>query len=165
MPAAETAGNEAELRDYFRLLRRRKWTVVLAVLAVVGAALVVSLIQTPVYQGKAQLLLQPRSTETLFDPNTGKQNDPTRAVATEIQVLKSQPVQAAVTAKLGATPRISASPVGQTDVIEVRAQSTRPSRAADIANAYANAYIDFRRKQAVAHLLAAGQDVQPKIHP
>src|SRR5439155_10484328 len=55
------------------------------------------------------------------------------------------------------------SPVGQTDVIEVRAQSTRPSRAADIANAYATAYIDFRRKQAVDDLLAAGQEVQSKI--
>src|SRR5207247_10812160 len=86
-----------------------------------------------------------------------------RAVATEIQVLKSQPVRAAVLSKLGSAPHLSASPVGQTDVIEVRAQSTRPSRAADITNAYANAYIDFRRKQAVDDLLAAGQEVQSKI--
>src|SRR5438477_2835015 len=141
--AAETSGGEAELRDYIRVLRRRKWTVVLAVLAVVGAALAVSLIETPVYQGKAQLLLQPQSTESLFNPNTGQQNNPTREVDTGIQVLKSEPVRAAVLSKLGSAPRISASAVGQTDVIEVRANSTRPAQAAAIANAYANSYIDF----------------------
>lgn len=154
---------ELELRDYLRILRRRKWTILLATLITVAGAVGVSLAQTPVYQGRADVLLQPRSTESLFDPNTGQRSDPARAVQTEIQVLKSRPVRELVNKKLGSAPKVAASPVGQTDVIQVKAESTDPERAADIANAYARAYIDFRRTQAVDDLLAAGQQIQAKI--
>ena len=159
----QEASSELELRDYIDVLRRRRTIVAVAALIVVAAALGSSFLQTPVYQGKAQLLLQPRSTESLFDPNSGQRNDPVRAVETEIQVLKSQPVREAVRAKLGIAPKISVSPVGQTDVIEVKAQSTDPRRAAVVANAYARSYIDFRRKQAVNDLFAAGREVQVQV--
>src|SRR5205085_1289567 len=65
--------------------------------------------------------------------------------------------------KLGAAPQISASSVGATDDIIVRAHSSKPRDAAAIANAYASSYIDFRRKQAVDDLLAAGQEIQSKV--
>lgn len=136
---------------------------VVATFIVVAVAVGLSLLQTPVYQGTAQLLLQPRSTESLFDPNSGQRNDPTRAIQTEIQVLKSEPVRAAVRERLGMAPSVSAAQVGQTDVLEVRARSTNPEQAALVVNTYARAYIDFRRKQAVDDLLTAGQEVQVKI--
>ncbi|MGH9179945.1 MAG: polysaccharide biosynthesis tyrosine autokinase [Acidimicrobiales bacterium] len=154
---------ELDLRDYLRVIRRRKWTIALVTLVVVGSAIAVSLVQTPVYQGEAEVLLQARSTESLFDPETGQRNDPVRAVQTEIQVLKSRPVRDLVRKELGSAPKVSASPVGQTDVIEVRAESTDPDRAAAIANAYAESYIDFRRTQAVDDLLAAAEQIQEKI--
>lgn len=159
----QEASSELELRDYLQVLRRRRWIIAVATLVVVAAALGSSFFQTPVYQGKAQLLLQARSTESLFDPNSGQRNDPARAVQTEIEVLKSEPVRAAVRQKLGTAPKVSVSPVGQTDVIEVRAQSTDPRRAAIIANAYARSYIDFRRKQAVDDLFDAGREIQAKV--
>src|SRR5581483_2782943 len=109
------------------------------------------------------LLLQPRATESLFDPNTGQANDPTRRVQTEIEVLKSEPVRDTVRKQLGAAPDISASAVGQTDVIQVRTNSTRPAQAAAVANSYARSYIDFKRKQAVDDLLAAGAEIQSKL--
>ena len=109
------------------------------------------------------MLLQPRSRESLFDPQTGQRNDPERLVQTEIEVLKSQPVREAVEARLGEAPNVKVGPVGQTDVIEVKAQHTDPQQAATIANAYATAYIDFRRQQAVNDVLAASTEVQRKI--
>ncbi|MDP9387236.1 MAG: polysaccharide biosynthesis tyrosine autokinase [Actinomycetota bacterium] len=159
----EDPSAELELRDYLQVLRRRKGVVVLAVLVVVGAALTASFLQTPVYQAEAELLLQPRSTESLFDPNSGQRNDPLRAVQTEIQVLKSQPVREAVRKQLGSAPKITVSPVGQTDVIEVKARSTNPRRSAAVANAYATSYIDFRRQQAVSDLMAAGEEIQERV--
>lgn len=155
--------HELELRDYLRIVRRRKWIIVLSAVIVVGAASVASLLQTPVYQGRAELLLQPRTTESLFDPQTGQRNDPARSLQTEIRVLKSQPVKDAVRRELGRTPDVTVSPVGDTDVIAVKAESTRPGRAASTANAYARAYIDFRRKQAVDDLVAASQEIQGKV--
>jgi non-specific protein-tyrosine kinase len=122
-----------------------------------------SFIQTPVYSANAELLLQPKSTESLFDSETGQRRDPERGVQTEIEVLKSRPVQEAVKQKLGASPEILVSPVGQTDVIEVRSESTDPERAATVANTYATEYIDFRRKQAVDDLIAAGNEIQTKV--
>ncbi|MDQ1436734.1 MAG: tyrosine-protein kinase [Acidimicrobiaceae bacterium] len=154
---------ELELRDYLRVLRRRKWTIGLSALIVLSTALGSSVLQTSVYRATAKLLLQPRSTESLFDPGTGQRNDPSRAIQTEIQVLRSEPVQAAVKKALGVAPPVSVSPVGQTDVIELRSDSTNPQRAAVVANTYARSYIDFRRRQAVDDLLAAGQEVQEKI--
>jgi succinoglycan biosynthesis transport protein ExoP len=161
--ADDQVSSELELRDYLRVLNRRKWTVVVATAVVLGSALAASFLQTPVYQGTAEVLFQPRSTESLFNPNTGQRSDPTRAIQTEIEVLKSGPVEAEVLRKLGRAPAISAGAVGQTDVIRVRARSTDPEQAALVANTYAQSYIDFRRKQAVGDLLAAGQEIQAKI--
>ena len=163
MPVGTDDAPELELRDYLRVIRHRKGVITASVVVVVAAALAVSFLQTKVYQGAAEVLLQPRSTETLFDPNSGERNDPARAVQTEIQVLKSRPVRDLVRDQLGDAPKVSANPIGQTDVIEVKAESTSPARAARIANAYARAYIDFRRKQAVDDLLAAAAQVQAKI--
>jgi succinoglycan biosynthesis transport protein ExoP len=152
-----------ELRDYLLVLRRRKWTIGLTAALVIAIAVGASLAQTKVYQGVASVLLQPKSTESLFDPSNGQRNDPIRAVQTEIQVLRSRPVRDLVTKRLGSVPNATASPVGQTDVIEVKAEHTDPRRAADVANAYARAYIEFRRTQAVDDLLAAADEIQSKI--
>jgi polysaccharide biosynthesis transport protein len=159
----EAVSNELELRDYLLILRRRRNVIALATLVVVAAALVGSFLQTPVYQGKAQILLQPRGNESPFDQQTGQRSDPTRAVQTEIEVLKSEPIRAEVTRQLGAAPKVSAAPVGETDVIEVKARHTKPREAAAIANAYANAYIGFRRQQAVDDVLAASTQIQREI--
>ncbi|HEX2119264.1 MAG TPA: polysaccharide biosynthesis tyrosine autokinase [Acidimicrobiales bacterium] len=160
--AAEQEG-ELGLQDYVQVLRRRKGTIALAVLLVTVPTVVLSLLQTPKYAGRAELLLLPRSSETLFDPDSGIRNDPNREVQNEIRILTSQPVRAAVRAELGSAPKVSATPDGQTDVIRVTAKDADPRRAATLANAYANAYIEYRRKQAVDDVLAASQQVQTKI--
>ncbi|HWC12952.1 MAG TPA: polysaccharide biosynthesis tyrosine autokinase [Acidimicrobiales bacterium] len=162
MSRVETT-SRPELADYLRVLRRRKGTVLLTAFLLVTAALVSSWLQTPVYAAKAKVLLQPLSTESLFDANTGERNDPARVVDTQIQVLESEPIQDAVRAELGGAPPVSASGVGQTDVIQLVAESTSPSRAARVANAYARAYVDFRRRQAVETLLAASQEIESKV--
>ena len=137
--------------------------IVLIVLLVTVPTLVYSLLQTPLYAGRAEMLLLPRSSETLFDPSSGVRNDPNRAVQNEIRILTSQPVRDAVRAQLGSAPKVSATPDGQTDLIRVTARDTDPARAAALANAYSTAYIDFRRKQAVDDVLAASQQVQSKM--
>jgi polysaccharide biosynthesis transport protein len=164
MPA-EHERAELDPRHYLRVLRRRKWVVVLAVIVVVGTALTVSLLQTPVYQASADLLIQPAAnvSQSVFNPSNGGVGDPIREIQTQIQIITSRPVKDKVNSQLGATPSITARPVGQTDVIRVTASSTIPKQAADVANAYANAYISFRRTQDVNDLLAAGSQIQTKV--
>jgi len=155
--------SDLELRDYLRVFARRKGTIIFAVVVVVVAALAASFLQTPVYEGTAEVLLQARATESLFDPNTGQAVDKARVVQTEIKVLKGESVRDAVRKELGTAPKVSANAAGDTDVLEVRAQSTDAKRAATVANSYANAYIDFRRQQAVNDVLNAAKQIQDKV--
>ena len=154
---------ELELRHSLRVLRRRKWTVALACLAVVAAALATSVAQTPLYEGKARLLIQTQNRDSIFDPVTGQRNDPARAVQSEILVIDSEPVRAAVRQRLGQAPRISASAIAETDGVELTATDPDPRRAALVANTYGEAYIEVRRRQAVDSLLATGKEIQAKI--
>jgi capsular exopolysaccharide synthesis family protein len=157
----EEGGSELNVRDYLLVLRRRRWFVIAAVLLVGGTAFLVSHQQTPVYSAQAKVLL--KSSDSVFATNTGARPDPDRVARTEIEVLKSEPVRAAVRQKLGFDTKVDPAAVGQTDVIGIRAESTRPRTAADIANAYATVYIDMRHEQQVNDLLAAGGPLQSKI--
>jgi polysaccharide biosynthesis transport protein len=159
----DTGAQELDLRRYFQALRRR-WPVIAVVVGVlVAAATGLSLAQTAVYEGEARVLVQPRTTDAVFDVESGPSLDPELAVETEIQVLKSTTVRSLVRQDLGPVPEVRAGRVGETLMIEVRARSTDPARAAAVANAYARKYIEFRRRQAVDDLLAAGSEVQKKI--
>ena len=160
---SKAAAEDFELRDYLKVLRRRKRPIVVVTFLVVVVALFTSYVQTPVYSATAQVLLQARSTEFLFDPSGGIRADPTRAVQDEILVLESEPVRAMVRERLGSAPPVSAGPVGQTNAINVSAESTDPVAAPAVANAYVTAYIEYRRKQVVDDTLAAGEQIQTKI--
>jgi succinoglycan biosynthesis transport protein ExoP len=153
---------ELGLRDYLHIVGRRKQLIIVVTL-LVTVPVVLSLLRTPVYAGEAELLLQPRVSETLFDPNSGVRSDPARQVQNEIRILSSAPVRELVRAQLGSAPKVSARAIGSTDLIRVTARSNDPQRATALANAYATSYIDHRRKQAVDDLLATSQQVQTKI--
>src|SRR5664280_2859569 len=74
---------------------------------------------------------------------------------TELQLVTSAPIKAAVGRKLGSVPSVSAAEVGQTNVIAVTATAANPARAALIANAYANAFVTYQRSAAIDNLTAA----------
>lgn len=158
----EAEPHEPELRDYLRTLWRRKAVIALALIVVAGGAMTSAYLQTPLYASTAQVLRQSQP-KSLFDTGSGAYVDPTRALQTEILILLSQPVRDRATQKLGFRGAITASPEGQTDVIAIRAEDPVARRAADIANAFANAYIEYRRTQDVDDVLNAATEVQGKI--
>lgn len=158
---------EMTLRDYGAVVLRRKWTVAGAVLLALLASLIVSLLQEPIYEAEAQMLVEPRSGETVFqeDPTLNVQNLE-RAIQTEIQVLEGQRVRERVQADLGLPdlpPKASASAVGSTDVVSVRVQSGDPEAAQRLADAYVSAYTVTRQEQARSSLQAAEAELQLKI--
>ena len=153
--------SEFELRDYLTIIRRRKAVIILAVLLVEAAALTVSYLKTPLYQGTAEVVLQPR-TEAVFGNNVAI-GDPKRAIETEIRILESQPVKAKVREQIGVSPDIDAGAITDTDVIRIQARSVSAKQAADIANAYANSYIDYRRQQSVDSLKAAADKIGESV--
>jgi len=158
----QTRGSDSELRDYLRVIWRRKAVIAVSVMVVVGASLISSFLQTPIYAATAEILIEPRVVESPFDPNSGLRSS-ANSVENEKRVLTGKAVQDAVQKEIGGAPGISTGTVSGTDVISVTAESTVPQQAATIANAYSKAYIDFRRKQAVDDLLAASKEIQAKI--
>ena len=157
------ASPDADIRRYLRGLLRRKLTVLSVVVIAVATAIALSVVQTPRYEGEAQVVLQAQSGQSLFNQTTPPQTDPQVSVDTEIEVIKSPPVQAAVVERLGPVGKVSATRVGQTLVIAVKGFATTARRAADVANAYAGAYLDLSKNSATAKLLQAGQQLQGQI--
>jgi succinoglycan biosynthesis transport protein ExoP len=135
------------------------------VVGMVGTAVVLSVLQTRLYEGTAQILLQPRQTEALFRTDVrSTQPDPRLTIATEIQILKSEPVRRAVIDKIGPpVPKVGAGRVRDTFVIEVKARSPERSRAEAVVNTYAETYIEQRRRQAADELLTAREELTSKI--
>ena len=163
----EQVSDEMTLRDYLAVVRRRWWIVVGALAVTSVLALGFSATQTAIYEAEAQMLVQTRSTDSLFDTGLDlRGSDATRAVQTEIQVLEGERVRTRLIQTLDLAqrpPAVDASVVGSTDVVSVKVRSTDPETAALLANAYVQAYIDERREQSVEELLAATAQVQNKI--
>lgn len=155
------------MRDYLAAIRRRWWIVLGAVLLAAGAALGLSLTTTAIYEAEAQMLVETRSTDTIF--GTGVEvggADAARAVETAIKVLEGERVSSRVKDDLGLRrdpPEADASVLDATDVVSVRVRHADPERAQQLADAYVRAYIDERREQSVDNLLAASAQVQNKI--
>ncbi len=154
---------EVDPRVLLGVLRRRKRTIALVVLLVVASTLITSLFQDPVFEGEVQVLLQPSSTESVFDPAAEQRPDAERNVGTEIEVVKSQPVRAAVVERLGPVAEAEADAVGETDIIRIAVESRDRGQAAAAAREYALAYIEFRRQQAVDDIDQASQKILAKI--
>src|SRR5665811_2052253 len=55
-PADPEALETIELAEYLRVIRNRKWTIILTTVVVVAAVLIASLLMTPMYESTAQLL-------------------------------------------------------------------------------------------------------------
>src|SRR5271165_4636679 len=88
---------------YLAVLRRRKWWVIAVTLLGLVASLGYSLTQPKEYSATAQLLDQPAG---IASGGSQQQITPTD-VLTELQLVTSAPVKAAVARKLGGVPNVS----------------------------------------------------------
>jgi succinoglycan biosynthesis transport protein ExoP len=156
---------ELSLRDYARIIWRRKLIVVALVVVAVAAAVAIDARKTPIYQGTAGMLLTP-STSTALSSNSNNSNPANLVDApTAVKVVESQSTRqaAAQLLKLTSVPPASASQSGTTNVVDISVKSTDPVFAAQVANAYANAYIQSQQVQALNSLLSAESQINARI--
>ena len=157
---AETPGSR--FREWLRVLVRRKFTIALVTALFVLPALNVALLRSSVYAATAKVLLQVPTAAALLNPAAAAPDDPARMLQTQLEVFTGEPLREAVQAKLGKVPDVSVKGIGGTDVIEVTARNGSARTAAAVADAYADSFVELRRKQTVDNLAAAGQQVQAK---
>ena len=155
---------EMTLRDYGRVVWRRKWIVSAAMLTALIGALAMSYLQDPIYAAEAKMLVEPRSGDAVFtqDQELNVANLE-RAIETEIGVLEGERVRERVQLDLGLDelpPEVNATTVGSTDIVAVTVRSGDPRVAQVLTDAYIEAYISTRQEQAIESLADAGEQLQ-----
>jgi polysaccharide biosynthesis transport protein len=149
--------------DSARILWRRKFLILLVLLVAVVATAGIDETRTKQYQSTATLyfLAQGVSSGTAGASTALT----TQQLATDVDLVQSAPVKAAVSKSLGApAPPVTVASVGTTQLADLTVQSTDPAFAAKAANAYATAYISQTRAQFVNQQLASETAVQTQIN-
>lgn len=140
MGAVETS----PLRDYLGVLNRRRVTIALMVLVLVGAALGYSLIQPPTYSASAKVVVPAQPASSALNPTTQQLPEAIaaeRALADELLFAQGDSVRQAATANLKFSAKITVSSSPSSDLLTFTAHNRRKAVAATIANAYAHGFI------------------------
>lgn len=142
----------AELARYVQLVRSHWVMIVAFVAAGLAAAFAYTALAPKTYKAEANLLVTPVSSD---DPNlvglplVRETSDPTADVLTVAQLASSPQVASLVAKQVGGNPtallsHITATPVTQSEIIAVQATASRPARAAQLANAFAQQTVQTR---------------------
>jgi capsular exopolysaccharide synthesis family protein len=154
------------LERWWAIFRRRKWVMLQALVIIPLVVFVITLTQQEKYTAKATLLFQ-NPTVGLVEGESAFV-DPARAAATNTD-LASLPVVAEKAAeKLHVSPqvvdaRIEVNSSATADLADIESTSTDPKAAAATANAYAEAYIQFRRTSNLRQLGGAVEQLEESI--
>ncbi len=156
-----------ELRLLAAALRRRLTVIVLAALAGVAVAALLLTSQSSTYRATASLLLDPLAVTTpLGQPFTG---DPERYIGGQMRILQGQELAQAAARNLpGETAASLSRSVSVThtvgsDLVDVTAESDRPSRARALANAVVETYVAQRRAETAAQTKAVVDQVDGEL--
>jgi capsular exopolysaccharide synthesis family protein len=146
-------GDNPSLRSYGETLRRRKWWVIAFALAGLAVSVALSSAEPNQYSATAQVVVQAPTNST----GAGAAQQPVTAteVQTMVLLVTGAPVQNAVRHQLGSAPPVTASEVAQTNAIAVTAISRNPAEAAQIANAYARAFVSNQQQLELKNMAAA----------
>ena len=152
------------MQEYMAIIRRRRMIILQAFVLISVVGVVLTLMQKPVYQASAKLLVEGPS----YNLNTVDANNPLsslfelsqqQTVDTQVEVLQAQPLLDAVTKQVGPA-ALSVATVKDTNVIEVMAESTDPRTAADAPNTLLKMFIDQDTNQSLAEMERARQFVE-----
>ncbi|MCW2967231.1 MAG: capsular exopolysaccharide family [Solirubrobacteraceae bacterium] len=143
----------AGIRRFLRIAFRQAWIVVACVLVTAAVAGEIEhRRETKRYTAGAQLLLRANDASTALPGSSVPFSDPTRARATDLQLITVPTVANGVAREIhnGMSPgalsgMVSTSASGDSDLISVTAQASTPQLAAQVANAFADVYVRFRR--------------------
>jgi Mrp family chromosome partitioning ATPase len=153
------------LRDYLRVVRRRKWIIVQAALLVPLAAVLFSLQQEKRYQGTAEVWLNQQNLATQLnggtDPNVYQQPD--RVAQTQANLARVREVARRTLARVGVTNRTveqflafsSVTPEQNANFLKFKVTDRNKALANRLAGAYAHQFAKYRSEQDVATVVAA----------
>jgi polysaccharide biosynthesis transport protein len=161
------------LRDYLNVIRKRLWLIILAMVVVAAVFLAVSLVQAPTYRGEAEVIVSGQNTGAILlgaPRDQGSIQADQADVQTQVRVIQSRRLaeQVVATLRLSATPdnllqRLTTSTDGQSNIVTIDVLDASAAGAADIANAFAEAYVTWSRESRQASIKAAADDVEQRL--
>jgi len=135
-----------DLREFFRVLRRRKWVVLIACIVVVGVALGVVYLRTPLYTSRAEVEVQPSTTdEQLQDINM--ETEATRVTQEQVAALAAPAlgVNAGSARQLERVANdVVVSVPPNTTYLNIDCTATAAAQAQACARAFSDAYVEER---------------------
>jgi non-specific protein-tyrosine kinase len=150
-----------DLREYLRIIRARRVTVLLVVFSVLALSLLLSFRQTPLYRSEARLLIDPRS--SAFGVATVD-------MATQREIATSDPVAEAVRRELDLSEPatdvlggLDVQQVGDTRVLAISYTSTDPQKAQRVAEAFTNGFIAYQTEEHLRQVTAERQGVERQV--
>ena len=161
-----------QLLDSVRAVRGR-WRLVLAVVFIAtGLAFVLSLSSEKQYDATAQLLLRgAEPINALLDPSgNSSSSDPERDLNTEVELIKVGPTAHAVRRSLGLRrstddllDQVQTETSATSDIVRLRVRDPDPALAAQIANEFAESYVEFRVNSARSRYRQAADLAQRQL--
>lgn len=159
--------------ELLSVLWRRRWVLLITVIASVAISVALSLRSPKQYSASAQLLFRdPGFAQALFGNglfSTGQQ-EPQRTTQTSIDVITSLNVGTEAASLLKSkepvsslVESISVTPNTDADIATIKATRSSPAEAAAVANAFANGYIVYRRQTDRATVAQAEELINQSI--
>lgn len=163
LEASDRTGGEAPFYAALRVLRQRWWVVVLCAILAPTVAYAVTAQEEEEYIATTKVLLRSGELEQgVAQVRPGDQAQATRSLdPTELDLVSLRTIAERAARKLGniggdaIAGRVDIVPRPDSSVVGIEAQGNRPEGVAPLANAYAEAYIEFRREEARARIRRA----------
>jgi polysaccharide biosynthesis transport protein len=161
----------AGLLDYIRVIRARAWIIVAIVVIAVAVSVGVTINLTPQYKAYARLLYQKNNLDqALFGSQVFSGDSQDREVQTGAALVKLESVAQSVATQLKTSlsaqsllHMVSVQSSSSTNLVDIQAVSLDPNLAANVANAFADQFVVFRRTADRATVAAARQLVREEL--
>lgn len=151
---------ELTLVDYWRIVRKRKWTAIGIFLAIFISTVIFTKLQTPIYKSSIEISIDKKEKEKIYSV-TGKGMVDAPLLTEEIEVIKSLLIMKKVAERMDVLPldpderetaiynlalkyqgNVSVSQVSNTNLIKIEALAASPMRASLLAEAVVDSYIE-----------------------
>jgi succinoglycan biosynthesis transport protein ExoP len=164
------------LREYLRVLRLRKWAIILPALLIPLTAVYLSLREPELYEASAEVYVD-SNTQNLASALSGLPDfsafyeDPERTLRTQVDLARVPDVARRVLQRAGVRDRTpgdllgssSVEPKGDVDMLVFTVTDTSPSVAARLATAYGREFSSFRQNLISSAFADAEEEIQQRL--
>lgn len=150
----EPTNGELSLRDIVGVAKKRRWLIAAVTLLTLAATMALTLIPAPDYRSDADVVVQDSAAQEALDDRFNSVSNLNRDLSNEAALAESDAVLGVLSRRTGRdlSEEVDVSFATDSDVLVFSAWSEFPQDSADLANAYAEQFINTKRAIALESL-------------